>query len=205
MTHTIAPQQTVESTNPAASAAQPRGSFSRIVSLESFACPGPVADQDGLRMAVPESLLDDQSLQKLYQRSMDRYASAELTKENAGTGLGVSRTGSISLRFRWRTTGQFTRCRAINVCEKQMSRRTIARSSSKEFTLDENEIHIWRIDLAGQESEIHFCRRLLATDEVQRAERFYFEEHRRRFIVARGTVRQILGPIHAPCSRAYCF
>jgi 4'-phosphopantetheinyl transferase len=77
--------------------------------------------------------------------------------------------------------------------EKQMSRRTVGRSSSKEFTLDENEIHIWQIDLAGQESEIHFCRRLLATDEVQRAERFYFEEHRRRFIVARGTVRQILG------------
>ena len=33
MTHTMAPQQTVESTNPAASADQPRGSFSRILSL----------------------------------------------------------------------------------------------------------------------------------------------------------------------------
>lgn len=33
---------------------------------DAFACPEPVADQDGLRMAVPGSLLDDQALQKIF-------------------------------------------------------------------------------------------------------------------------------------------
>jgi len=33
---------------------------------DSFACPEPVADQDGLRMAVPESVLDEQALQKIF-------------------------------------------------------------------------------------------------------------------------------------------
>lgn len=48
-------------------------------------------------------------------------------------------------------------------------------------------------DLAEQEDGIQQCRRFLAQDEIQPADRFYFEKHRRRFTVARAAVRQILG------------
>jgi 4'-phosphopantetheinyl transferase len=61
------------------------------------------------------------------------------------------------------------------------------------LVLPENQVDIWRIDLVGQPDEIQRCRRLLSQDEVTRADRFYFEKHRRRFIMARAAMRQVLG------------
>lgn len=59
--------------------------------------------------------------------------------------------------------------------------------------LKEDEIHVWRVELI-QPSEIYAaCLDILSPDEHQRAERFYFERHRRRYIVARGALRFILG------------
>lgn len=60
------------------------------------------------------------------------------------------------------------------------------------LTLNPNEVHIWRIDLTAGEAEIQHCHRLLSRDEIERAGRFYFDKHRRRFTVARAAMRYIL-------------
>jgi 4'-phosphopantetheinyl transferase len=60
------------------------------------------------------------------------------------------------------------------------------------LTLSANQVDIWRIDLIGQAEEIQHCRACLSPDEAARAARFYFEEHRRRFIVAHAAMRQVL-------------
>lgn len=56
-----------------------------------------------------------------------------------------------------------------------------------------NEVHVWRVGLARSKSEVESLYKLLSEDERDRAERFRFERHRTRFIVARGAMRKILG------------
>nr|VFJ65439.1 MAG: 4'-phosphopantetheinyl transferase [Candidatus Kentron sp. DK] len=54
-------------------------------------------------------------------------------------------------------------------------------------------IHIWRVRLDRPSGEVERLRAFLAEEERLRAERFYFPEHRRHFIVARGVLRVLLG------------
>jgi 4'-phosphopantetheinyl transferase len=54
-----------------------------------------------------------------------------------------------------------------------------------------NEIHVWRGNLDHQNADGFLS--MLAADERERADRFHFEEHRRRFIVGRGMLRTIIG------------
>ncbi|MEA5617302.1 4'-phosphopantetheinyl transferase HetI [Cronbergia sp. UHCC 0137] len=61
------------------------------------------------------------------------------------------------------------------------------------LVLSSDDVHIWRINLNQSESQLQFFRDTLSSDEIARAERFYFPEHRRRFIVGRGSLRTILG------------
>lgn len=62
-----------------------------------------------------------------------------------------------------------------------------------DLDLPAGEIHIWYAVLDQPVS--HFCRfiQTLSMDERMRAERFYFEKDRKRFITRRGILRMILG------------
>jgi 4'-phosphopantetheinyl transferase len=63
----------------------------------------------------------------------------------------------------------------------------------KDLNLLLNDVHIWRINLNSSESQLQSFRETLSSDEIARAERFYFPEHRQRFIAGRGSLRAILG------------
>lgn len=54
-------------------------------------------------------------------------------------------------------------------------------------------VHLWRINLDQTESQVAIFKNTLSSDEIARAERFYFPQHRQRFITARGSLRSILG------------
>ncbi len=56
-----------------------------------------------------------------------------------------------------------------------------------------NEVHVWRIPLDQNQDTVWQFRSFLSGDEIERADRFYFERDRRRFTVARTAMRQILG------------
>jgi 4'-phosphopantetheinyl transferase len=57
----------------------------------------------------------------------------------------------------------------------------------------DEEIHLWRTNLDVSIERVKELATILSPDERARAERFYFELHRNRFIVSRGGLRTILG------------
>lgn len=57
----------------------------------------------------------------------------------------------------------------------------------------QDQVMVWAARLDPAAGQIAYLRGLLSADELERAARFYFELHRQRFIVARGTLRCILG------------
>jgi 4'-phosphopantetheinyl transferase len=56
--------------------------------------------------------------------------------------------------------------------------------------LDQNAVHVWAAALDGEASSVEG---FLTPAELDRAARFHFDLHRRRFIVGRGSLRVILG------------
>ncbi|HET8826771.1 MAG TPA: 4'-phosphopantetheinyl transferase superfamily protein [Terriglobales bacterium] len=59
------------------------------------------------------------------------------------------------------------------------------------FTLTPDAVHVWHANLESQ-SVAQRLEPILSPDEIQRANRFRFAEHRRRFIIARGCLRRLL-------------
>ncbi len=60
--------------------------------------------------------------------------------------------------------------------------------------LEPGDLHVWRVWLDQQPvSYLTRLREILSKDEQERADRFHFPIHRERYIVARGTLRHILG------------
>jgi len=59
--------------------------------------------------------------------------------------------------------------------------------------LAEDEAHVWCASLEQSSSRVEACWNALAPDERERAGRFRYEKDRRRFIIARGVLRDILG------------
>jgi 4'-phosphopantetheinyl transferase len=66
-------------------------------------------------------------------------------------------------------------------------------SAPKNLTLSSNDVHVWRINLAQSAAQIQSLTQTLSSDELIRAERFYFPHHQQSFIAGRGILRTILG------------
>ncbi|HOU15897.1 MAG TPA: 4'-phosphopantetheinyl transferase superfamily protein [Anaerolineae bacterium] len=60
------------------------------------------------------------------------------------------------------------------------------------FNLPDNAVHVWQVSLNVATSTFDRLYATLAPDEIARAERFRFSEHRARFVVAHGALRDIL-------------
>ncbi len=54
-------------------------------------------------------------------------------------------------------------------------------------------VHVWRIPLDPGDAAASALAPLLSADERERAARFRFDHHRRRFVVGRGSMRLLLG------------
>jgi 4'-phosphopantetheinyl transferase len=66
-------------------------------------------------------------------------------------------------------------------------------SPPPDLALAGDAVHVWRAELEQPEERVRQLAQTLSQDEQDRAGRFYFERHRRRFIVARAMLRAILG------------
>jgi 4'-phosphopantetheinyl transferase len=68
----------------------------------------------------------------------------------------------------------------------------------EEVTLSENEVHVWRASLTGENSDksensrAYSLQHLLSIEERERAGKFYFERDRRNWVVAHGILRILL-------------
>jgi 4'-phosphopantetheinyl transferase len=61
------------------------------------------------------------------------------------------------------------------------------------LTLSTDEVHIFLAHLDVTTAQLPQLAQTLSSDEQARAERFYFEQHRHRYIAGRGILRTILG------------
>ena len=61
------------------------------------------------------------------------------------------------------------------------------------FSFAAGGVHVWRASLAAAEADVAAYEAILDAAERARARRFHFERDRRRFTVARGVLRQLLG------------
>lgn len=66
-------------------------------------------------------------------------------------------------------------------------------AAPKNINLSSNDIHIWCADLDLPNLRVEELARILSADELARANKFHFDEHRKRFIVRRGILRTLLG------------
>jgi len=73
------------------------------------------------------------------------------------------------------------------------------------MSLPEHEVHVWRARLDVPARDIPALQWVLSAEEVARAQRFYFERDRSRWIVARSLLRTILGHYTQTDPRLICF
>ena len=64
---------------------------------------------------------------------------------------------------------------------------------ARDLALPPGEIHVWVVALDAEPAAVERLARSLAADELERAERFHFDRHRRRYMVGRGALRTLLG------------
>lgn len=71
--------------------------------------------------------------------------------------------------------------------------------------LESGDLHIWRLDLGRTGSPLLQDEALLSPDELNRANRFHFPIHRRRFIAGRAHLRRILAGYLGTSTTTVCF
>jgi len=71
--------------------------------------------------------------------------------------------------------------------------------------LSYDRVDVWRTGTDQPAARVDPLYDILGADERERADRFYFEQHRRRFTVARGVLRRILGIYLQAAPRAVAF
>lgn len=74
-----------------------------------------------------------------------------------------------------------------------MTMTQIWQASPQDLKLQKNDVHIWCANLDLPKEKIQQLTTILSEEEISRANRFRFEQHRHRFIVARSTLKIILG------------
>jgi len=62
-----------------------------------------------------------------------------------------------------------------------------------DLALPQDEVHVWRASLNASMTQIADIEGVLSDEEIRRANKYYFCQHRRRYIVGRGLLRTILG------------
>jgi 4'-phosphopantetheinyl transferase len=65
--------------------------------------------------------------------------------------------------------------------------------SSTELPLETRAVHVWAVPLDPAPEQIASLATVLSTDELERAEKFRFPQLRNRYVVARGSLRMLLG------------
>jgi 4'-phosphopantetheinyl transferase len=66
-------------------------------------------------------------------------------------------------------------------------------SPPSDCTLPHDEVHVWSLSTALEPAIIQQLASNLSNDERKRADRFHFEVDRRRYLIARGGLRRLLG------------
>jgi 4'-phosphopantetheinyl transferase len=72
-----------------------------------------------------------------------------------------------------------------------MSLALVNATTDSRFHIGAHQVHVWHAELTDVE-DARNLEPLLSHDENQRASRFRFPEHRRRFVIARGFLRQLV-------------
>jgi 4'-phosphopantetheinyl transferase len=70
-----------------------------------------------------------------------------------------------------------------------------------------DDVHVWRVTLEQPDAIVQAALELLSRDERERAAGFRFQEDRRKFVVARGALRSILGgyALRAPAELSFSY
>jgi|SRR5579863_627475 len=100
--------------------------------------------------------------------------------------------------------------RSASNCIERMSMgdsESLWHSPQESLILGDEDVHVWRVSLDIQETYVQFLELTLATDEYARAAQFRFQKDRKRFIIARGVLRAILGRYLAkdPQTLRFCY
>ena len=61
------------------------------------------------------------------------------------------------------------------------------------FALKPSDVHVWAIDLKATPKQLRELATLLSQDEKERAARYKYDADRERYMIARGTLRKLLG------------
>ncbi|EAZ94199.1 4'-phosphopantetheinyl transferase family protein [Crocosphaera chwakensis] len=66
------------------------------------------------------------------------------------------------------------------------------KSPSKNLNINSQEVHIWKKNLEQSSINVQKSFKILNEDEKDKAQRFRFEKHQKRFTIARSSLKQIL-------------